>query len=358
MARSIGAWPRAGQVVQLAAAASSASSAPDKDVARLLRACGRGANDQWRAWARDLLRLGGGVSPETVSAVWAAVLDFDPVLRAHVERPVQVGGDAVIMTGSGKETLKTFNVSTAAGILAAAAGARVVKGVSSSVSAVSGSADVLAILGIPTCPRPEDIGPVLGEWGIAFVPYAAFCPRYAGRYDGVFADLTPLSFFMPASVIAVAGSAFVYGIAHPAVDIACRAITMTRPDLSRGSVVSSTIMGRTVTDEASPVGVTRHAIAANGQVEVRTARRRACSPGWTAAVAHRASHEANARAVVAALSPTATGACPELVEENAAIVWWEHHHRKVSLEQAHASVHEARVSGAAARFLQSLKRTR
>lgn len=106
----------------------------------------------------------------------------------------------VIVAGSGKESFKTFNVSTAASILAAAAGAKVVKGVSRSVSAVSGAADVLDALGVVATGRPEHVAELTEQVGIAFVSYAAFCPSYAGRYDGVFRDLSPFSFFMPSSV--------------------------------------------------------------------------------------------------------------------------------------------------------------
>lgn len=59
-----------------------------------------------------------------------AVMDFDAGFAEWVGQPVPFPPDAVVVSGSGKEPFKTFNVSTTAGILTAAAGAPVVKGVS------------------------------------------------------------------------------------------------------------------------------------------------------------------------------------------------------------------------------------
>lgn len=95
----------------------------------ILRANPGRAHDRWRAWSADLMRPG-RLSPKLLVALWQEVLDFDPVLATHTDYPVPVPEDAVIVAGSGKETFKTFNVSTAAAILAASVGARVVKGVS------------------------------------------------------------------------------------------------------------------------------------------------------------------------------------------------------------------------------------
>lgn len=98
----------------------------------LLRTSTAWTDEKWRQWAQDLVASSSLTAP-LLTALWREVCEFDPVLATSVAEPLAVPDDTVIVAGSGKETLKTFNVSTAASILAAAAGARVVKGVSRSV---------------------------------------------------------------------------------------------------------------------------------------------------------------------------------------------------------------------------------
>ena len=188
-----------------------------------LRGSGEDADDGWRSWARRLLR-GERLSPVLLAQIWAEVVSFDETLAEFLASPVPVPDGTVIVSGSGKETFKTFNVSTAAALLAAACGANVVKGTSSSVSAVSGSSDVLAALGLPTLCNPAHIPAYVATYGIALIDYASFCPRYAARYDGRFDFLSPMSFFMPAATLAVSADAFLHGLAHHDVQALARAV--------------------------------------------------------------------------------------------------------------------------------------
>jgi anthranilate phosphoribosyltransferase len=82
--------------------------------------------------------------------------------------------DAIDTCGTGGDGLSTFNVSTTAAVVAAAAGARVVKHGNRSVSSRSGSADVLETLGVPIELEPAAAAHVLEEVGITFL----FAPRY------------------------------------------------------------------------------------------------------------------------------------------------------------------------------------
>src|SRR5260370_6711572 len=185
----------------------------------LLRGEGRTVDQRWRSWAQELIGMN-EMSPQLISGLWREVLDLAWTLAGAVAEPIPLGAPAVVVAGSGKETFKTFNVSTAASILAAASGAYVVKGVSHSVSAVSGSADVLDTLGLPTSDTPDTVSRRLERDRIAFISYSAFCPTYAGRYHGVFPFLSPFSFFMPVAVLGVRASCFLSRIAHPNVSLA------------------------------------------------------------------------------------------------------------------------------------------
>lgn len=90
-------------------------------------------------------------------------------MRVRV-RTVPHAAEGVIDTcGTGGDGRGTFNISTAAALVAAAAGATVAKHGNRAVSSRSGSSDLLAALGLPLEVAPETSGRQLEEIGIAFL---------------------------------------------------------------------------------------------------------------------------------------------------------------------------------------------
>jgi len=90
-------------------------------------------------------------------------------MRAHV-LPVRPARDDLVDTaGTGGDGGRTFNISTAAALVAAAAGAAVAKHGNRAVSSASGSADVLEALGFSLELTPDRIARSIDELGFGFM---------------------------------------------------------------------------------------------------------------------------------------------------------------------------------------------
>jgi len=107
------------------------------------------------------LRLKGETADEIAGAAEA--------MRAHVVRVTPRRQDLVDTAGTGGDGGKTFNLSTAAALVAAAAGAGVAKHGNRSISSQSGSADVLERLGFDLEQTPERIARSIDELGFGFM---------------------------------------------------------------------------------------------------------------------------------------------------------------------------------------------
>ncbi|MEO8011419.1 MAG: anthranilate phosphoribosyltransferase, partial [Dokdonella sp.] len=111
------------------------------------------------------------VKKETVGEIAAAA----QVMR-ELAAPVEVAERAsfVDIVGTGGDGGQSFNVSTTAMFVVAAAGARVAKHGNRSVSSKSGSADVLEALGAVIDLQPEQVAACIAETGIGFM----FAPNH------------------------------------------------------------------------------------------------------------------------------------------------------------------------------------
>ena len=111
------------------------------------------------------------VKKETIGEITAAaqvMRDFST--KVHVQDTTHM----VDIVGTGGDGAHTFNISTCAMFVAAAAGAKVSKHGGRSVSSKSGSADVMDALGIHIHLQPEQIAQCIADVGIGFM----FAPNH------------------------------------------------------------------------------------------------------------------------------------------------------------------------------------
>jgi len=112
------------------------------------------------------LAIGLRVKKETIGEI-AAAAQVMREFATHVDVADTIG--LVDLCGTGGDAAHTFNISTAAMFVAAAAGARVAKHGGRSVSSTCGSADVLEALGARIDLAPAQVAECLAETGIGFM---------------------------------------------------------------------------------------------------------------------------------------------------------------------------------------------
>lgn len=143
-------------------ASSGESLTADEAEAAFDRIMGGDATPVQMAALLVALRTKGAAPSEVAGGVRA-------LRRAMV--PVEAGsaGDVIDTCGTGGGSVTTFNISTAAALVASGAGVRIAKHGNRSFTSKSGSADVLEALGVRIELEPEEMARILDEVGIVFM---------------------------------------------------------------------------------------------------------------------------------------------------------------------------------------------
>ncbi len=207
------------------------------------------------------------MSGEATQAEMAALLT---ALRMRGETPAEVAGgvralrkamipldlddDRIIDTcGTGGGTLTTFNISTAASIVAAAGGVRIAKHGNRSFTSKCGSADVLETLGVPIQLSPEDERRMFEETGFVFMFAPDHHPamRHVGPVRAALGVTTIMNLLGPLANPAGVRRQVV-GVAHPDLQ---RLVADTLLEL--GHERALVVHGEPGMDELSPLGPTR-----------------------------------------------------------------------------------------------------
>lgn len=124
------------------------------------------------------LLMGLRVKKESIGEITAAA----QVMREFATPVLTPNPDELLdMCGTGGDGSNTFNISTAAMFVAAAAGVQVAKHGNRSASSSSGSADVLETLGVRLDLSPEEVAQCIAETHIGFM----FAPAHHGAMKNV-----------------------------------------------------------------------------------------------------------------------------------------------------------------------------
>lgn len=147
------------------------------------------APDQTR-WAMERILAGEATSAQIagfavgLKAKGECVDELDAAVETlyAFAAPLSIEGRALDVVGTGGDRSFSVNISTMSAIVAAGAGALVVKHGNRSASSKSGSADVLEELGVRLDLQPHDVARIAREVGITF----CFAPTFHGalRYPG------------------------------------------------------------------------------------------------------------------------------------------------------------------------------
>ena len=194
------------------------------------------------------------------------ITGFAEAMRAHVLAVRPRREDLVDTAGTGGDGAHTINISTAAALVAAAAGAAVAKHGNRAVSSACGSADVLEALGFTLEQEPQRIAQSIDELGFGFLFAPSHHPamRHAAPVRKELATRTVFNVLGPltnpagarAQVVGVYSEQLVRTIAEVLAQLGAR----------RAFVVH----GAGGIDELSPVGLNLVAEVVDGTVLERT----------------------------------------------------------------------------------------
>lgn len=192
----------------------------------------------------------------------AELVGLARTMRAHAVKLETPIADVFDTCGTGGDRSGSFNVSTAAALVLAAAGVRVAKHGNRSVSSRCGSADVLEALGVNIMASPQAVERCLAEVGVAFFFAPTFHPamRHASQVRRDLGVPTAFNLIGPLSNPAGAERQLV-GVPRPELtELLARALARL------GSTRAWVVHGADGLDELSTTGYTKVSECRDGSV--------------------------------------------------------------------------------------------
>tara|TARA_Y100000310_G_scaffold96067_1_gene93841 strand:+ start:4292 stop:5401 length:1110 start_codon:yes stop_codon:yes gene_type:complete len=147
---------------------------------------------------------------------------FNPKKRKKIKLPK--GQVLVGAIGSGKKGIKTMNISTPALLTAASLGAYTAKTVSHSTSSLTGSADFLELVGCNLDISLKRMEKIILKTGFGAFKIERLLPKFDSIYGQKFIALHALSFGLAALASPIKYDNFLYGLAHPDVELSIKVL--------------------------------------------------------------------------------------------------------------------------------------
>ena len=195
------------------------------------------------------LLMGLRVKGETASEIAGAAR---ALRRAMLTLDADAPDTLVDTCGTGGGAVTTFNISTAAALVAAACGVRIAKHGNRSFTSRSGSADLLEALGVRIEQTPVRMAAILREVGIVFMfaPLMHPAMRHVGPVRRELAIPTVMNMIGPLANPAAAGRQVIGVADRSRLDLIAGALH------ELGTVHALVVHGEPGMDEISPLGVT------------------------------------------------------------------------------------------------------
>lgn len=197
--------------------------------------------------------MGKKIDSSAIASMLKCIFKLDNYNRDIV--PINSSSKKVIeYIGSGKKGIKTINISSVSAIVAASAGACVLKKGSSSTSSVTGSADFMSMLGAKK-QNIDQVNNALESIGLAFIGIEDIIPKFDSIYGGKFYSPHILSFGLAALVTSLRGDILLYGLSHPDTDLSIK--VLKEFGIKDAMVISNTTDGIHFIDEMGISGITK-----------------------------------------------------------------------------------------------------
>ena len=190
------------------------------------------------------------------------IAGFAKAMREHAV-PVPHGSKNVVDTcGTGGDSVKTFNLSTAAAIVAAASGVRIAKHGNRAFTSSCGSADILEAVGVNVDVSPEKSGKLVDDVGLAFLFAPSHHPamKFAGPVRRELKLRTVFNLLGPLTNPAGAKRQLIGVYSPDVIDKMARAL------LTLGCEKGVIAHGMIGMDEIAPIGETKIKIIENGEL--------------------------------------------------------------------------------------------
>ncbi|PIP29178.1 anthranilate phosphoribosyltransferase [Candidatus Kuenenbacteria bacterium CG23_combo_of_CG06-09_8_20_14_all_39_39] len=181
-----------------------------------------------------------------------AVINYD---RIPIEIKRSFGEPLCGIIGSGKDDLKTFNVSSAASIVAAASGVKVLKNGSRAEASIAGTTDVFEKLGINVLLKDrKKLEKSINKLNFGFCDAEPYFPKMVREYLGKYYFVHPLSFILPVA----SGLRFdrvVFGLGNSHSELTAKLLVSL--GYTRSMVVVGYDQNGKIIDEISNIGKTK-----------------------------------------------------------------------------------------------------